>query len=343
MKIAVISTTVLPSLPPSKGGYGGLEPLAWQQAAGLAKRGHQVLLVAPKGSEGAPGVELHETTPCESEKAAYSGYWQRLLEVEAVIDNSWTKWSYILKSEGRLKGPVLGVLHTTVNTMYNKPPPVPKPCLVAISKDQAGHVYGHLGIRARTIYNGVDLSVYRSSGASRNERYLFLARISRLKGPHVAVGAAQATGVPLDVVGDDRLVEDLDYAKKIKESCDPPDIVYHGEKKRSDCVKFFSKARALLHCAMCFREPFGLTMIEAAACECPVIAFDHGSLREVVSHGETGFLVRTPEEMEDLIRQNAVKSIKPEACLSWAERFSNDRMIDGYETAILEAVQNGGW
>src|SRR5690606_21302907 len=43
-------------------------------------------------------------------------------------------------------------------------------------------------------------------------------------------------------------------------------------------------------------EPFGLVMIEAMACGTPVIAWDHGSVREVVEDGVTGFIVRSEEE-----------------------------------------------
>lgn len=340
MKIVVISTTVMTVPPP---GYSGLEMLAWQQADGLAKRGHQVLLVAPRGSTAPPKVEMHETTLGESEQQAYSGYWQRLLDYEAVIDNSWNKWAYILKAEGKLKAPVLGVLHAPAETMFMSPPPVPKPCFVAISKDQAGAVCGHLGIRARVCYNGIDFTFYKANGEPKNDRYLFLARMSKLKGPHVAVQIAKSCDVPLDLVGDDKLVESPSYAQAIKGASDGKKIVYLGEKNRKECAKYFAQAKALLHCNFVFREPFGLSPVEAQASGCPVIAADFGAMRETIKNGETGFLARTPEEMEDLVRNDAVSSISPKTCRAWAKQFSIENMVLRYEELCKEAVEKGGW
>lgn len=341
MRICVISTTIM-TVPPA--GYSGLEMLAWQQADGLARRGHQVLLVAPLGSRAPAGVELHATTIGEAEKQAYSGYWQRLPGFEAVIDNSWNKWAYILKVEGKLPAPVLGVLHAPVETMFTTPPPVPKPCIVAISKDMAGAVAGHLAAGVRVAYNGIDLGFYQPSG-TRGDRYLFLGRMSRLKGPHVALEVAKKCGVPLDLVGDDQLIASWEkpYAEGCRRACDRPNLVYHGGKPRDVCAKFFAAAKALLHCQFVFREPFGLSPVEAMASGCPVIASDYGALRETVKHGETGFLVRTQEEMEDLVKSNAVASIKPEACRQWAGEFSVEKMVARYEALCLEAIQTGGW
>lgn len=340
MKIAVISTTIM-TCPPA--GYSGLEMLAWQQAVGLAKRGHAVLLVAPRGSAVPPGAELHETTLGESEMQAYSGYWQRLVSYDVVLDNSWQKWAYILKIEGRLKAPVLGVLHAPANTMYGSPPPVVHPCLVAISKDQATHASEIWGITARTCYNGIDPTFYKPlPGVERTDRYLFLARMSRIKGPHIAVDLARKLRFPLDLVGDDRITGEPDYAQRLMAQA-KNNIVYHGGKSREECVKYFCAGKALLHMNLHFREPFGLAPVEAMACGIPVIAFDHGAMRETIAHGKTGFLVKTQDDVEALIKSDAVASIKSSDCIEWAQQFSEARMIETYEKLAQEALETGGW
>jgi glycosyltransferase involved in cell wall biosynthesis len=341
MKIAVISTTIM-KLPPA--GYSGLEMLAFQHAEGLAKLGHKVLLVAPIGSKVPEGCELHGTTLGEGEQQAYSGYWQRLPECEAVIDHSWNKWSYILKAEGKLKAPVLGVMHAPAETMFMSPPPVPKPCLVAISKDQSGAIAGHLGVFSRVAYNGIDLNFYKpASDQKKNDRYLFLGRMSKLKGPHIAASVARHCGVNIDLVGDDTLVESPDYVAAVKALATGSQVVYHGGKSRAECVTFFAGAKAMLHCNAVFREPFGLSPVESQACGTPVIAWDHGAMRETINPGKTGFLVRTMDEMEDLIRTDAVSSLSPKACRAWAEQFSVENMVKRYEALCKEAVETGGW
>lgn len=337
MKICVISTTVM-TVPPA--GYSGLEMLAWQQADGLARRGHQVMLVAPHGSKAPAGVELHGTTIGEGDRRAYSGYWHKLPSFDAIIDNSWEKWPLMLKVEGKLKAPVLTVLHAPVETMFSQPPPYDKACLVAISKDQVGAVAGHLGREAKLCYNGVDMDFYRPIHNNKRERYLFLARMSKLKGPHVAVGVAIRCGVEVDLIGDDTLVESPAYAQAVKSLCDGTKIVYHGAKPRSECAGYFQRAKALFHFNFVFREPFGLSPVEAQASGCPVIAADHGAMRETVKHGETGFLVRTPSEIDALIKSGALATISSKHCRSWAEQFSIKNMVQRYEELCKEAIDS---
>ena len=312
--------------------------LSYQQAEGLAKRGHHVLLVAPKESAPPPGVVLHGLTLGEPEKSAYSGYWQRLQCYDAIIDNSWQKWSYILKAEDRLKAPVLGVLHAPVHTMYQSPPPVDKPCFVAISKDQSIAVAEFLDREARVCYNGVDPEFYRSRGGrKRNSRYLFLARMSSIKGPHVAIELARDLKFGLDLVGDDTITTEPQYKEYLK-AHSINGISYIGPQTRDQCVGWFTANKALLHMNLRYREPFGLAPVEAQLCGMPVIAFGNGAMAETVKHGETGFIVHSKAEVADLIKSDAVSSIQPEQCREWAMQFTVDKMISRWEELILQAI-----
>src|SRR3990167_5897252 len=223
MKIAVISSTVF-SLPVN--GYAGLEHLACQIAVGLAAKGHQVAVMAPDGSQ-VPGCSVVPFGPVGriNEQTAYGVYWKLLPNFDVVIDHSWLKSSYLLKGEGRLPAPVLAVMHAPVATMYQSlPPNVPKPCFVCISKDQAAHFEALFSRSARVAYNGVDGNWYRSTGARRTDRYLFLARLSTIKGPDLAIEACKRAGVGLDVVGDLTITGEPEFAAKIKAMCDGEQI-----------------------------------------------------------------------------------------------------------------------
>jgi glycosyltransferase involved in cell wall biosynthesis len=79
-------------------------------------------------------------------------------------------------------------------------------------------------------------------------------------------------------------------------------------------------------------EPFGLVMIEAMACGTPVIAFNRGSVPEVIEDGLTGFVVedelgaigaayRLPELSRERIRAR------------FEERFTARRMAQDYLAA----------
>jgi glycosyltransferase involved in cell wall biosynthesis len=76
-------------------------------------------------------------------------------------------------------------------------------------------------------------------------------------------------------------------------------------------------------------EPFGLVMIEAMACGTPVIAFNRGSVPEIIEDGLTGYIV------ED--ETSAVARVAKLAALSRAavrhrfeQRFTARRMAEDY-------------
>lgn len=339
MKICVISTTVIPC-PPS--GYAGLEMISWLCANGLHEKGHKVLLIAPKGSSSK--TEIHETTLMEPEKQAYSGYWQRLVDFDVIIDHSWEKWAYILKMEGKLKAPVLGVLHAPVHTMYQTPPPIEKPSFVCISKDQAAGCEEHLKKPARVAYNGVDTNFYQNTNKKRSDRYLFLARMSTIKGPDIAVNAATMCNVALDLVGDDKITGEPALANSIRASCAVnPKLRYVGPQNRDECCGWFNNNKALLHPNKIFREPFGLAPVEAQLCGMPVVAYDNGAMRETIKQGETGFVVKNDQEFIDVIKNDMVSTIKRQDCIDWAQQFSYQNMINSYERLCHEAIETGGW
>jgi glycosyltransferase involved in cell wall biosynthesis len=65
---------------------------------------------------------------------------------------------------------------------------------------------------------------------------------------------------------------------------------YIGEINDGEKSGFLSGAIGLL-LPLDWPEPFGLVMIEAMACGAPVIAYDRGSVREIIEDGLTGFIV----------------------------------------------------
>jgi glycosyltransferase involved in cell wall biosynthesis len=98
-------------------------------------------------------------------------------------------------------------------------------------------------------------------------------------------------------------------------------------------------ALALLH-LISFDEPFGLSLIESMACGTPVIAFDRGSMPEIIRHGETGYIV---DDIEGAINAVAsVTSINRSTCRADVEkRFSNSRMARDY-VRVYQEILNGG-
>lgn len=342
MRIAVISSTVF-SVPLHQ--YGGLEAIAWERAKGLAAKGHKVTLIAPQGST-CPGCEIIEFgAPGQvDERRAYNSYWQKLTQFDCIVDDSWQKWAYIGRGEGWLKAPVLGVMHAPVNTMLNTlPPNVEKPCFVCISKDQAAHFEALFSHPAKVAYNGVDPDFYQPLNVPRSDRFLFVARFSTIKGPSIAIDVCRNAGVGLDLVGDTSITNEPQYLEQCKRKCDGVQIKLVGPASRGNCVWWMSQSRGFLHLAKLFREPFGLAPVEAQLCGNPVLAWDHGALRETVRHGETGFLVKSEGEAVEYLRNGALDNLNRKACREWATLFDVNSMVNRYEELCTEAIETGGW
>lgn len=343
MKIAVISTPIF-RLPIS--GYGGLEILAWQQAAGLAAKGHEVFLFCPDGST-CPGVTIvpFGAERTVSEKDAYSRYWQQLAGMDAIIDNTWEKWCYLGAQEGWLKAPILGVMHAPVNTMYSTLPPVEKPCIVCISEDQRQHFEALFGREARTCRNGIDLDFYKPLDVPRTDRFLFLARFSSVKGPDIGIEACKAADVGLDLVGDTSITNEPELFAKCNAMADGKQIRIIGGVSRGETVWWYSQAHCMIHPNQRFREPLGLSVLESQASMTPCIAWRYGAVKETIIHGETGWLANTFDEYTTYIRSAAggISDDMRKRCREWASEFSVQKMVDRYDELISEAVESGGW
>jgi glycosyltransferase involved in cell wall biosynthesis len=176
-----------------------------------------------------------------------------------------------------------------------------------------------------TVYNGIDPAHFTFSDRP-GDYLLFLGRISAEKGTHLAVEVARRSGMKLIIAG---IIQDQAYFDTLVQPfVDGRQIEYIGPVGPEARNKLLSNAYALLH-LITFREPFGLTMIEAGACGLPVIATPLGSVPEIVQDGLNGLIV--PDAETAVARLPDVLNIDRAACRRYVEqRFSLDSMIDGY-------------
>ena len=77
-------------------------------------------------------------------------------------------------------------------------------------------------------------------------------------------------------------------------------------------------------------EPFGLVMIEAMACGTPVIAFNRGSVPEVVDEGLTGFIVEDEVGAIGAVAAACRSSSRVRVRQRFEERFTARRMAQDY-------------
>ncbi|MGA9865270.1 MAG: glycosyltransferase family 4 protein [Acetobacteraceae bacterium] len=179
----------------------------------------------------------------------------------------------------------------------------------------------------QTIYHGLPLDLLTPQPVKPS--YLaFLGRISPEKSPDVAIRIARRAGIPIKIAAKIDRVDEAYYRERIRPMIDGRHVELIGEIGDADKSEFLSGAIALLT-PIDWPEPFGLVMIEAMACGTPVIAFNRGSVPEVVEHGLTGFVVSD--------EPSAVAAVPLAAALSrtairrrFERRFSVQRMAEEY-------------
>ncbi len=184
----------------------------------------------------------------------------------------------------------------------------------------------HTDLRyAATIHHGIPLDDFPFD-ADGSEDLLFFGRIHPDKGAAEAIDVARRVGRRLVMAG---IVQDQGYyEREVAPAVDGTKVVYGGAVGGAERTRLLGSARALLH-LINFDEPFGLSVIEAMACGTPVIARNRGSMRELVEHGVTGFLV---DDQDGAIAAVArLGEIDRNACrAAVAARFSVDHMADRY-------------
>jgi glycosyltransferase involved in cell wall biosynthesis len=119
----------------------------------------------------------------------------------------------------------------------------------------------------------------------------FLGRISPEKAPDAAIRIAAAAGMPLKIAAKVDKVDEEYFRTTIKPLLSLGHVEFIGEIGEHQKSEFLGNAAGLLF-PIAWREPFGLVMIEAMACGTPVIAFENGSVPEVLEDGVTGFIVQ---------------------------------------------------
>jgi glycosyltransferase involved in cell wall biosynthesis len=118
----------------------------------------------------------------------------------------------------------------------------------------------------------------------------FLGRICPEKSPDRAIRIARRCGIPLKMAAKvDRADQDY-FDEVIRPMLNGPGVEMIGEINDAQKPEFLSGAHALLM-PIDWPEPFGLVMIEAMACGTPVIAFNRGSVPEIIEDEVSGFIV----------------------------------------------------
>jgi glycosyltransferase involved in cell wall biosynthesis len=308
--------------------YGPWEQVASNIAEGLIKLGVDVTLFATGDSITAGTLKYickqgYEEDRSQDAKVLECLHISNLMEQAGGFDIIHNNFDFLpLTYTGLIKTPVITTIHgfsspkiIPVYKKYNS-----SGHYVSISNADRSPELNYLA----TVYNGLDTKDFLFTGTPDNY-LLYFGRIHHDKGPAEAIEIAKKSKRKLLIAG---IIQDENYWKEKVEPFLDDQIQYVGHAGPEKRNKLLGNAAALLH-PINFNEPFGMSVAESMLCGTPVIAFNKGSMPELIKHEKTGFLVNTVDEAVAAIEQ--LKSIKRKDCSEWASsQFSKEKMAADY-------------
>jgi len=309
--------------------YGPWESVASLLTEGLVARGHDVTLFATKDSQTRGTLRAICPRGYEEDRSLIPKVWEclhisELFEHADVYDIIHNQFDYLpLTYIGLTTKPVVTTIHgfsspgiLPVYKKYNN-----KTFYVSISDADRSLELDYI----KTIHHGIDITQFDFQSVP-DDYLLFFGRIHQDKGTREALKIARACNKKLILAG---IIQDQTYYDRyVAPHINNDKVIYAGSVGPLERNRLLGKACALLH-PIQFDEPFGLSIIESMACGTPVIAFDRGSMAELVENGKNGFLVNNVDEAIEAVAR--IKEIERATCRCHVERhFTVDRMIDEY-------------
>lgn len=325
MKIAVLAPVAWRT-PPRH--YGPWEQMASNLTEGLVENGIEVTLFATGDSITAGKLDSvievgYEEDRNQDAKVVECLHISNLMEKAADFDIIHNHYDFLpLSYSGLIKTPLITTIHgfssEKILSVYQKYNALGN--YVSISNANRHPSLSYLA----TVYNGL-----KTEGFDFNDQpddyLLFFGRIHPDKGTAEAIQIALKAKKRLIIAG---IVQDSEYFREKVEPFLKDNIEFIGSagpEKRNELLR---NSIALLH-PISFEEPFGLSVAEAMLCGTPVIAFNKGSMPELIADAKTGFLVNTVEEAVEAV--DNLKQIDRQTCRDWAmEKFSQKKMVEDY-------------
>jgi len=336
MKVAVLSP-VCWRTPPRH--YGPWEQVASNIAEGLIERGLDVTLFATGDSHTGGKLEYICEHPYEEDKALDPKVWECLhianvMEHAEEFDIIHNNYDFLPLTYSRLiTTPIVTTIHgfsspkiLPVYKQYND-----TNYYVSISNADRSLELNY----AATVYNGIKVDEFTYCNVP-GDYLLYFGRIHNDKGTYEAIQIAKKSGMKLIISG---IIQDQKYFnEKVEPFLNNDDIVFVGHSGPEKRNKLLGGACALLH-PINFEEPFGLSVAESMLCGTPVIAFNKGSMPELIVHEKSGFLVDTVDEAVEAVK--SITCISRQFCRTWAkENFCQERMVSDY-IELYEKIIHG--
>jgi glycosyltransferase involved in cell wall biosynthesis len=341
VRIAVVASPVTPLRPAQ---LGGAQAFICDLAAGLTRRGHDVVLHCAEGSE-CEGVRLatfpmprdaeaalvmpggSEPPPAPGVEAALAAMFESISAegFEVISQHAFDAPAFELARDL----PVLHTLHLPpiVRAVVGAAAAAPADRLATVSRSCLAAWRG-AGVRVgQVLPNGVAPGGPASATVDRVA--LVAGRISPEKGIDHAIAAARQVGLPVQLAG-------AHYDPSYEVDLSGVEVL--GSLAR-DQLRMLMARSAVAICAVRWDEPFGMVAAEAQMAGCPVAAYRRGAMREVVEDGISGCLAE-PDEVASLARAiGACLELDRSVVRSSAvRRLGLDASLDAYEAALERAA-----
>lgn len=211
-----------------------------------------------------------------------------------------------------------------------------------------------------TVYHGINTSEYQFF-PNKGGHLAFIGRMRKEKGVEVAIDVANAVKKKIKIAtSTEAEYVNLPYYKDVISPRITSEVIFTGFLDPKGKHEFLGNALCLLF-PIQWEEPFGMVLIEAMACGTPTVAYNRGSVSEIVKDGLTGFIVDPDDEerpgkgnwvikkqgIEGLIEAvQRIDSLSEEEHLQMRkncrkhveENFIVDKMVDGYEKVYSSLV-----
>jgi glycosyltransferase involved in cell wall biosynthesis len=344
------------TIPPKK--YGGIERIISLLCDGLVDKGHDVTLFASPGSKTkAKLVSVYDKPLLEAGIEWSNPIWNLRNLSKAyefankgkfdIIHTHLDIWSLFFCNLSSV--PTIQTMH---NPMYRTNADALKTDRLRLFLEESKNInivfisesarncanVKFKDSQARIIYNATEIKDFKFNPKPK-DHFVWIARMDKHKGIENAIAVAEKLDLKLLVAGRIDPVKQGYFNTVIKPHLNSR-IKYVGELTEKQLSKFYGEARALLY-PIEWEEPFGLVVTEAMATGTPVVAYDRGSMKELIKDKETGFVVPSNinafaaaiKKIDTIDRAKVRKSIE--------QRFSPEIMVENYEETYYQIINKG--
>ncbi len=327
-QIAPLTEAVPPML------YGGTERVISWLTEELVELGHDVFLFASGDSITAARLEPMWPRSLRLDGTVRDPYALHMTMIEQVFRRAdqfdvmhfhLDYFSFSLMS--RQKTPFITTLHGRLDLPEHHPVFATFPSIPVVSISNAQRRPIPAANWVATVHHGLPENLLRPQPA-RPSYLAFLGRISPEKRVDAAIRIAQRCGLPLKIAAKVDHADADYFTEVIRPLLEAPGVDFIGEIGDDRKADFLSGAIALL-VPIDWPEPFGLVMIEAMACGVPVVAFNRGSVAEIVEDGVTGFIVEDETSAVGAVHQVGSLS-RGVIRTKFEQRFTSRRMAQDY-------------